>query len=286
MKNLWNLKAIDIKKLLFLSFTIIVSIIGVVYAAPPSGGYTPGSTSDPACTPGATDCNVIGLGLSPWSLNGENYYRESGNVGIGTSNPLEKLDVDGNIRVGADDDICIAGGNCLSSVVGGDVTELSDGTDGELITWSAAGTATTVATGTATQVLTSNGAGAAPTFQDASSGTAYPTNIYTESTGSLTVSTAKTITHSLGVTEADVLAGRYKVVITGTASGTGRQFGDTYGSNVNWGSPFAYMVLVTHAWSSSTATNVGVVRWQANTLSILVGATAITNSRVIIQQMY
>ena len=45
------------------------------------------------------------------------------------------------------------------------ISMLADGTDGELITWDAAGVATTVATGTATHVLTSNGAGAAPTFQ-------------------------------------------------------------------------------------------------------------------------
>jgi hypothetical protein len=45
------------------------------------------------------------------------------------------------------------------------VGRLANGTDGELITWSAAGVATTVPVGTATHVLTSNGAGAAPTFQ-------------------------------------------------------------------------------------------------------------------------
>lgn len=50
------------------------------------------------------------------------------------------------------------------------VSNLADGTDGELITWSAAGAPDTVAVGTAAQVLTSNGAGAAPTFQDAGSG--------------------------------------------------------------------------------------------------------------------
>ena len=45
------------------------------------------------------------------------------------------------------------------------VSELANGTDGELITWDTAGVAATVAVGTAGQVLTSNGAGAAPTFQ-------------------------------------------------------------------------------------------------------------------------
>lgn len=48
--------------------------------------------------------------------------------------------------------------------------KLSDGTDGELITWSDTGVAETVAVGTATHVLTSNGVGAAPTFQAAGGG--------------------------------------------------------------------------------------------------------------------
>jgi len=50
------------------------------------------------------------------------------------------------------------------------VAQLADGTDGNLITWDSDGAPAVVATGTATQVLTSNGAGAAPTFQDATGG--------------------------------------------------------------------------------------------------------------------
>jgi hypothetical protein len=45
---------------------------------------------------------------------------------------------------------------------------LANGTDGELITWDAAGAPATVAVGTSGHVLTSNGTGAAPTFQAAS----------------------------------------------------------------------------------------------------------------------
>jgi hypothetical protein len=45
------------------------------------------------------------------------------------------------------------------------VANLSDGIDGELITWGADGKATTVAVGATTHVLTSNGAGAAPSMQ-------------------------------------------------------------------------------------------------------------------------
>jgi len=51
------------------------------------------------------------------------------------------------------------------------VSALADGTDGELITWDAAGAPATVAAGTSTHVLTSNGAGAAPTFQAATAAT-------------------------------------------------------------------------------------------------------------------
>jgi len=55
-------------------------------------------------------------------------------------------------------------GNSISNI---DVADLSNGTDGELITWDSSGVPATVGVGTATHVLTSNGAGAAPTFQAA-----------------------------------------------------------------------------------------------------------------------
>lgn len=45
------------------------------------------------------------------------------------------------------------------------VSDIANGTDGELITWDASGQPTTVAVGTANHVLTSNGTGAPPTFQ-------------------------------------------------------------------------------------------------------------------------
>ena len=50
------------------------------------------------------------------------------------------------------------------------LAKLAAGTDGELITWDAAGNPAAVAVGTATHVLTSNGTGAAPTFQAAAGG--------------------------------------------------------------------------------------------------------------------
>jgi len=59
----------------------------------------------------------------------------------------------------------------LTNCTGLPFTGLANGTDGELITWDAAGAITTVAVGTSGQVLTSNGAGAEPTFQAAGIGT-------------------------------------------------------------------------------------------------------------------
>jgi len=58
----------------------------------------------------------------------------------------------------------------LTSCTGLPYSGLANGTDGNLITWDAAGVIAVVATGDATQVLTSNGVGTAPTFQAAAGG--------------------------------------------------------------------------------------------------------------------
>jgi hypothetical protein len=36
--------------------------------------------------------------INPWTLSGTNTYNTTGNVGIGTSNPSEKLEVSGNVK--------------------------------------------------------------------------------------------------------------------------------------------------------------------------------------------
>ena len=80
----------------------------------------------------------------------------------------------------------LSGRTSLTSVA---VSDLADGTDGQLITWAADATAATVAVGTATHVLTSNGAGAAPTFA-----TAAGTDIQTfTSSGTWTKASGKTL---------------------------------------------------------------------------------------------
>lgn len=55
----------------------------------------------------------------------------------------------------------------LPNVSSVDVFQLTEGIDGELITWDSSGLPATVAAGTSGQLLTSNGAGSAPTFQTA-----------------------------------------------------------------------------------------------------------------------
>ena len=55
-----------------------------------------------------------------FGTNGSEDMRiKGGKVGIGTTSPLEKLDVNGNIRIASGSDVCIAGGNCLSAMSGG-----------------------------------------------------------------------------------------------------------------------------------------------------------------------
>lgn len=104
-----------------------------------------------------------------------------------TSFNVPALDVTGAITVGGlVDGVDIAG---LSSTVADlPVANLADGTDGELITWSAAGAPTTVPVGTATHVLTSNGAGAAPTFQAAAGGGFTPKSVMYVGSGSGAIS--------------------------------------------------------------------------------------------------
>lgn len=96
-----------------------------------------------------------------------------GGIGAATTDTLTNKTFDAN-----------GTGNSLSNV---DVADLANGTDGELITWDAAGAPATVAVGTVTHVLTSNGVGAAPTFQAASGGGAFSTtsNVTSNTPGTL-----------------------------------------------------------------------------------------------------
>jgi len=59
----------------------------------------------------------LGISSEKYSDGDVFVVNPDGNVGINKANPTEKLEVGGNIKVGADNDICIEGGNCLSNVL-------------------------------------------------------------------------------------------------------------------------------------------------------------------------
>ena len=51
---------------------------------------------------GTTQTTAAGSGSTPWISYGNNIYYNNGNVGVGASNPTEKFEVMGNIKVSGD----------------------------------------------------------------------------------------------------------------------------------------------------------------------------------------
>lgn len=131
------------------------------------------------------------------------------------------------------------------------VHQLTDGVDGELITWDASGHPTTVATGTAGHVLTSNGLGAAPTFQAVVDATTASNGLIKTGNdialgGSLTANTTITTTSGFTLNVATSRAGASNAgfivtnnstgtALKGVASGTGTGYGVWGTSADNYG---------------------------------------------------
>ena len=72
------------------------------------------------------DVNITGIPLggggSLWTAgSGDDIYTQNGNVGIGTTNPSQKLDVTGQIHATADICTDAGGGECLSTAGGGGI---------------------------------------------------------------------------------------------------------------------------------------------------------------------
>ena len=112
-----------------------------------SGAATPVA----ACSPGEiyheTDINLL------WGCNSTNTW--TANLTAASTHTVTNKTIDGDDNTVQDLGIAV----------------LKDATDGELITWDAAGAPAAVAVGTAGHVLTSGGAGVAPTFQAGGAGT-------------------------------------------------------------------------------------------------------------------
>ena len=151
-------------------------------------------------------------------------------------------------------------GNSLSNV---DVVDLSNGTDGELITWDAAGAPATVAVGTSGHYLRSGGVDVAPTFQAVDiSGDTSP-----DLGGELDAGA-----HSIGFTLQSTTG-------DGTTTinwGLGNKFKFTFGAQNN---TFTFtaptnpgsiqLILIQDGTGSRTATWPGTVKWAAGTAPTL-----------------
>jgi hypothetical protein len=101
------------------------------------------------------------------------------------------------------------------------VTQLDNGTDGELITWNASGVPATVAVGTVNYALVSGGTGVAPTFQVvpvAGGGTGVTTS--TGTTNAVLSNSPTLVTPALGTPSALVLTSATGLPIAGLANGT------------------------------------------------------------------
>ena len=135
-----------------------------------------GAVLDDLNTTGANSADgeiLVGTGAGALAWESGATARASLGLGTGDTPQFSGIDVGG-----ATDTTLTRSGAGQLAVEGVDVAmqgaivpaDLANGTDGELITWDAAGAPAVVAAGTATHVLTSNGAGAAPTFQAAAGG--------------------------------------------------------------------------------------------------------------------
>jgi hypothetical protein len=111
----------NIIKTFILSIIFSVSIsIFIAYAIPPTSPYLPGETLDPACFPGDPNCTVlpsltgtstpgnIGFYIGTTTLSGDTHLfwdNVNKRLGVGTSTPLEKLHIEGNLKIGGENNL-------------------------------------------------------------------------------------------------------------------------------------------------------------------------------------
>lgn len=111
--------------------------------------------------------------------------------------------------------------------------------------------------------------------------TPFPKTIWTSASPStITGSSAFTITHNLGVTEATVDAGKYSILIHGTNSAGNGQSYSTIGDT-----PTLLASPAKHEWRAGTPTISQNIFWQANT-AIFYPSQTVTNATIQIQQTF
>jgi hypothetical protein len=123
---------------------IVFSVIGGVFlslffynfvkAIPPLSPYLPGETLDPNCSPGDPNCTVlpsltgtstpgnIGFYTGTTTLSGDSYLfwdNLNKRLGIGTSTPAEKLHVEGNLKIGGENNLLFVSRGKKESNYGG-----------------------------------------------------------------------------------------------------------------------------------------------------------------------
>jgi len=110
-------------KKLFILFALILLLTPSAHATRKVLSW-PANTPINVCVPSDanTDCGG-GTGSSQWGDNGTAIYYSSGNVGIGSASPSQKLDVSGTVRATS---LMLAGTNCTGAN-GGALTVGADG---------------------------------------------------------------------------------------------------------------------------------------------------------------
>ena len=125
----------NIIKTFVLSIIFSVSIsIFIAYATPPTSPYLPGETLDPNCSPGDPNCTVlpsltgtstpgnIGFYTGTTTLSGDaQLFWDNTNkrLGIGTSAPAEKLHIEGNLKIGGENNLLFVSRGKRESNYGG-----------------------------------------------------------------------------------------------------------------------------------------------------------------------
>ena len=170
---------------------------------------------------GAT--GATGAGIDVLTTRGDIVVRNASNatarLAAGSANTVLKSD-------GSD----VAYGQVATAMIADDavtLAKMASGTDGNLISYDTSGNPVAVATGSSGQVLTSNGAGAAPTFQTASSGGGKVLQVVTAATSTEATTTSGTYADTnltADITPANT-ANKILVLVSQSISSTGGRAG-------------------------------------------------------------